>query len=292
MAAAGLPPANMRAAFWMVLGGVGFTLLWVLVRLASDELHPFQLVFWSNALGFLWLVPMLLTGQRLSDSLLRRNDARLHMRRAGFGVFGLFALFYAVAQAPLVQVLAIGFAAPLLAALGAMLFLHERPGRVRGGALIAGMAGLLLVLRPGTQPLPAGVLAAVAAAFIAASASLSLGNNANTGDPRARTLWLLLLLTPLSALLALPWWSWPEANLWPILFAIGACAAAGHLGLARALSLADESVVLPFEFVRFGLVALAGIKLFGERPALSTLGGGGLLLIAALVLADRARKRR
>ena len=283
-----LPPAHVRAAFWMVLSGLGFTLLWVLIRLASGELHPFALVVWSNLLGLLWLGPMLLT----SHGLFRLGDARLHLRRAGFGVFGLFALFYAVAHAPLAEVLAIGFAAPVFATIGAMLFLKARPGWIRGAALLAGMAGLLLVLRPGPEAFPPGILAALLAAGLAAFSHLALGGDANAGDPRATVTWSLLLMTPLSALLALPWWHWPEANLWPILFAMGACAAAGHLGLARALHLADESRVLPFEFVRFALTALAGIALFRERYPLAVLAGGGILLIAALVLAFRARLLR
>lgn len=280
-----LPSANVRAAFWMVLSGVGFTLLWVMVRLASKELHPFALVVWSNAFGLLWLVPMLLT----SSGILRRGNVSLHLRRACFGTLMLFASFYAVAHAPLVEVLAIGFAAPLFAAIGAMLFLREQPGWIRGAALLGGLLGLLLVLRPGPETPSLGIGAAIAAALLAGFSSLALGRGADSGDPRTAVTWSLLLMTPLSFLLTLPWWSWPEGNLWPILFAIGACATAGHLGLARALHLADTSVVLPYEFVHFGLVAVAGIALFNEPAGLAVLGGGGLLLIAALVLAARAK---
>ncbi len=276
----------------MLPSGIGFTLLWVLVRLASAELHPFALVVWSNALGFVWLLPMLLTGHGVFHREAVLRDARLHLRRATFGVFGLFALFYAVAKAPLALVLAIGFAAPLFAGIGALLFLRERPGWIRSIALMAGMAGLLLVLRPGVGVVSPGMLAALLAAAIAAFSSLALGAEANAGDPGAAVAWSLLLMTPLSALLALPWWHWPEANLWPLLFAIGACAAAGHLGLARALHLAGECWVPPFEFVRFGLVAVAGAWLFDEPADPATLGGGGILLLAALVLAVRAHGRR
>ena len=77
-------------------------------------------------------------------------------------------------------------------------------------------------------------------------------------DPRAVTLWTFILITPVSMLLALPWWSWPSAGLLPVLAALGACAAIGQLGLARALSLADASAVIPFDFVRFCLITLAG----------------------------------
>jgi drug/metabolite transporter (DMT)-like permease len=119
--------------------------------------------------------------------------------------------------------------------------------------------------------------------------SLNLGRHVGD-DPRAVAVWSFILTTPASFLLALPFWTWPSANLWPILVALGACAASGQLALSRAFSLADAGAVMPYDFVRFGLITLAGILLFGERYDPLTLVGGAIILAATIVLALREQK--
>jgi drug/metabolite transporter (DMT)-like permease len=67
-------------------------------------------------------------------------------------------------------------------------------------------------------------------------------------------------------------------------------AAVGQLSLSKAFSLAEASAVLPFDFVRFALVTLAGVLLFGERYDLLTLGGGAIILASTIYLALREAK--
>lgn len=280
-----LLPAHVRAILWMVVSCVAFAGLWVMIRLASQELHPFVVVVWRNAIGLMWLMPMILA----TPGLIRLERLPSHVRRATSGVIATFATFYAVANAPMANVLAINYTAPLFATLGAMLFLGERVRWIRGLALAGGFLGMLMVLRPGATDMTPGLWAAIISALATAFSYLAIKRLTGADDPRAVAAWAFILTTPVSIVLALPWWSWPSQQLWPILVGLGACAAAGQLGLARALSLADASAVMPFDFVRFGLITLAGIALFNERYDMLTLLGGGVILIAGLVLAIRER---
>jgi drug/metabolite transporter (DMT)-like permease len=271
--------------FWMVLACISFAGLWVMIRLGAEELHPFALVVWRNFLGLLWLMPMVL----LTPGLLKTDRLPGHMRRAASGVIATFATFYAVANAPMANVLAINYTAPLFATIGAMLFLGERVRWVRGGALALGFLGMLMVLRPGSAEMTPGLWAAVVSAITTAFSYLAIKALTGQDDPRAVAVWSFILTTPVSFVLALPFWTWPSPQLWPILFALGACAAAGQLALSRAFSLADASAVLPFDFVRFGLITLAGILLFGERYDLATILGGTVILASTIILALRER---
>lgn len=272
--------------FWMVLACISFAGTWVMIRLASQELHPFAIVVWRNFIGLLWLTPMLL----LTPGLLRTERLPGHIRRATSGLIATFATFYAVANAPLANVLAINYTAPLFATIGAVLFLGERIRWVRGAALAVGFLGMLLVLRPGTTEMTPGLWAAVISAITTAFSYLAIKQLTGVDDPRAVAVWSFILTTPASFLLALPFWTWPSANLWPILVALGACAASGQLALSRAFSLADAGAVMPYDFVRFGLITLAGILLFGERYDPLTLVGGAIILAATIVLALREQK--
>jgi drug/metabolite transporter (DMT)-like permease len=272
--------------FWMTLACISFAGLWVMIRLASEELHPFALVVWRNFLGLVWLMPMIL----LTPGLLRTERLPGHMRRAASGVIATFATFYAVANAPLANVLAINYTAPLFATIGAVLFLGERVRWVRGAALALGFLGMLLVLRPGSAEMTPGLWAAVISAITTAFSYIAIKALTGQDDPRAVAVWSFILTTPVSFLLALPFWTWPSDRLWPILFGLGACAAAGQLALSKAFSLAEAGAVLPFDFVRFGLITLAGILLFGERYDPMTIVGGSVILASTIVLALRERQ--
>jgi drug/metabolite transporter (DMT)-like permease len=271
--------------FWMTLACISFAGLWVMIRLGSEELHPFALVVWRNFLGLLWLMPMVL----LTPGLLKTERLGSHMRRAASGVIATFATFYAVANAPLANVLAINYTAPLFATIGAVLFLGERVRWVRGAALALGFLGMLLVLRPGSAEMTPGLWAAVVSAITTAFSYLAIKALTGHDDPRAVAVWSFILTTPVSFVLALPFWTWPSAQLWPILFGLGACAASGQLALSRAFSLAEAGAVLPFDFVRFGLITLAGILLFGERYDAATIVGGTVILASTIILALRER---
>ncbi|MGL6044747.1 MAG: DMT family transporter, partial [Sandaracinobacteroides sp.] len=212
-----------------------------------------------------------------------------HMRRAASGVVATFATFYAVSNAPLANVLAINYTAPLFATIGAILFLGERVRWVRGAALATGFLGMLLVLRPGGGEMSPGLWAAIISAITTAFSLIAIKSLTGTDDARAVAVWSFILTTPVSLLIALPFWTWPEPHLWPILIALGACAASGQLALSKAFSLADASAVMPYDFVRFGLITLAGITLFGERYDLLTIVGGAIILGASITLALRER---
>lgn len=171
-----------------------------------------------------------------------------------------------------------------------MLFLGERVRAVRGAALLVGFVGMLLVLRPGTTAMTPGLWAALVSAVATAFSLVAIKALTGTDDSRAVAAWSFVLTTPVSMVIALPFWSWPQPHLWPLLVGLGACAAAGQLSLSRAFSLADASAVMPYDFVRFGLITLAGVLLFGERYDLLTIAGGAIILSASIALALRERQ--
>ncbi len=269
----------------MVLACVAFAGLWVFIRLISEAMHPMAIVFWRNLVGLAWLAPMLL----LTPGLLKPERAPGHMRRAASGLLATYGTFYAVANAPLATVLAINYTAPLFATIGAVLFLGERVRLWRSVALLMGFAGMLLVLRPGATEMTPGLWAAVVSALATAFSLVAIKALTATDDPRAVAAWSFVLMLPVSFLVAIPFGVWPDGRLWPLLVALGACAAAGQLALSQAFAAAEASAVMPFDFVRFGLITLAGVLLFGERYDALTLLGGGVILASTIFIALRER---
>lgn len=253
------------------------------MRLASETLHPFVIVFWRNAAGLLLLSPVLLHDPGLLDT----QQWKSHAARATSGVIAMLGTFYAVANAPLAMVQAINFAAPIFATAGAALFLGEKLRARRIGALLLGFAGVLIVLRPGALPLTPGIMAAVIAATATAFSLVAIKRLVGIASPMAVVVWSYLLPLLPTAVVASFFWRTPTGSDWLYILGIGASTLIGQIATARAFSLAEATAVMPYDFVRFGIMIAAGVWLFDERVDAATLIGGAVILSSALYLAYR-----
>lgn len=275
-----------RGIFWMIVSCIAFSSMWVLIRYASHDVHAFVIVFFRNFFGTLVLVPMMLRNK----GLMKLNRVKANLRRATSGFIATTGTFYAVSHAPMATALSINYTAPLFATVGAVLFLGEKIHFRRVAALIVGFAGMLIVVRPGALPMSPGVLAAMISAVSTAFSIIAIRQLVASDDSRSVAAWTFILMTPPSLVVALFFWTWPPANVWPLLIAIGCAAAVGQLSMNRAFALAETSAILPYDFVRFGLVTLAGITFFHERLDALTVLGGIVIFAATVYLAIRERQ--
>jgi drug/metabolite transporter (DMT)-like permease len=267
----------------MIVACLAFAGVWGLIRAASADLHPFAVVFFRNLFGALIILPI--AARAWNRASLRRWPA--HLRRATSGVIATYATFFAVANAPLADVQAINFAAPLFATIGAALFLGERIRIRRIGALIVGFAGVLIVLRPGQVPLTPGIAAAILAAVSTAFSLVTIKQLVGTDDPRLVAAFTFFLMLPISAAVLPFYWTWPSPTTWALLLGIGACAVVGQLATSYAFRAADATAVMPYDFLRFGVVILIGWWAYGEAVDGLTLVGGAVILASSIYLAYR-----
>ncbi len=279
----GLPPA-LRGPAWMIVACIAFAGVWALIRVASADLHPFVVVFFRNLFGALIILPIALPAW--DRGTLRRWP--MHLRRATSGIIATYATFYAVAHAPLADVQAINFAAPLFATVAAAIFLGEKLRARRIAALVVGFAGVLIVLRPGHLPLTPGIAAAILAALSTSFSLIAIKQLVGTDDPRLVAAFTFFIMLPLSALLLPFYWVWPSSPLtWVVLVGVGLFAVTGQLATSYAFRAAEATAVLPYDFLRFGIVALIGWQAFGETVDAMTLIGGAIILATSIYLAYR-----
>ena len=135
-----------------------------------------------------------------------------------------------------------------------------------------------------------GVIAAMVSAVSTAFSIVAIRALVASDDSRAVAAWAFILMTIPSLVVASFVWTWPPRDVWPLLGLIGVAAAIGQLTLSRAFALAEASAILPYDFVRFGLIATAGIALFGERLDTLTIVGGAVILASTIYLALRERQ--
>ncbi len=139
-------PAPTRGALWMVLSCLFFAAMSALVRHLAGELHPFELAFFRNAFGLLFILPWF---WRSNLASLATTRIRLYGFRAVISTGAMLCWFTALTLMPIAEVTALSFTAPLFATVGAALFLGEVVRLRRWAATLIGFAGAMIILRPG-----------------------------------------------------------------------------------------------------------------------------------------------
>ncbi len=278
-----LPP-TARGIVYMLLSTLAFALLWVLIRIASGRMDTLLIVFYRTLFGLLFMAPML---HRRRRAVFRTRRRGLHALRAGTGLLAMYANFFAIALAPLADVVAISYATPLFATLTAVLFLGEVIRARRLGALGFGILGMLLVIRPGFESLSEGEIWALGGAVFMAGSVTAIKLLSRSDAPETIVVYSYILTLPINFAIALFVWQWPGASDLLLLAGIGILANMGQMMLTRAFAAADVTAVLPFDFVRLVLAAAFGAMLFGERLAWQTVVGALVILLSAVYLAHR-----
>ena len=278
----------VQAAFWMIGFCALMATLSVLVRYMSTHYPSVELVFFRNLFGFVFMVPLALKLVSKDGWVgLKTTRLKTHLIRAVSGSFAMGCLFTGVGLLPLADFTALTFTAPLFVTLGAALFLGETIRLHRGGALIVGFIGALVIIRPGAGVLEWGAVFALAGAFFMASTMLIVKSLSRDDKPTLIVFYMGLLMTPISFMVALPVWVWPQLDHLPWLIAIGFVAAGGQIAMTKAMSLAPASVVTPFNFLQMIFAASFGYLLFNEGLDTFTVLGSVIIFVATVYITLR-----
>ncbi|QQA42691.1 DMT family transporter [Pelagovum pacificum] len=161
---------NVRGALLALIAFGIFSTSDVIVKTLGAYYAPVQLVFFSTLLGFP-LATMMLMRDPTPGTLKPANPWWIAARVVATVFTGLCG-FYAFSALPLAQTYAIIFASPLLITVLSIPILGEKVRMRRWAAVIVGLIGVAVVLRPGSAELGLGHLAALGAATGNAVASI------------------------------------------------------------------------------------------------------------------------
>lgn len=279
----------IAAISYMVLGGFVTALMLSAVKQLANDLHAFEIAFFRSLVGFVVLLPVIWRSGGFH--LMRSHQMSRHVLRGALNAGGMLLFFWAIALAPLATVSAIGFASPLFAALLAILILGEKVGLRRWGGLLIGFAGTLVILRPDSGLIDPGALIALASSFLWAGAMIVIKQLTGSESPLTITAWGAFFVGVFCLPPALFYWQWPTAEQWLWLIVIGIMGSVIQLSLAKAFSLADTTLVLPFDFLKLVWASLFGYVLFCEIPSLWAWIGGTIISASAFYIAYRERVR-
>ncbi|MDW9665599.1 EamA family transporter [Sinorhizobium meliloti] len=288
-------PAVVAGALLMGANSLVAAMDGVIVRFVAGEVHPIGIVFFRNLASLIALYLLLFRRGfplGIAQSSGRAMHFSVHAIRAVIKLLALVAAFIAVTEIPLASATAIAFTMPLFVALGSVLFLGERFSAARVFGLVAGFAGILIVVRPGAATFQSGAAWALASAVGLAIVALLMKVSAEREDPLSIA-WLNLLVTvPVAFVMALPFWQTPSLFSLALMTLQGIGGLFAQLSFARAMKLADASLLVIVDFIRLPIALILGLVLFGEPIRLEVVIGGAIILGAIALLFHREGRRR
>jgi S-adenosylmethionine uptake transporter len=262
----------------------------VVVKLLGQHYHAIQIIFFSVLLGFP-LVLLMLIRDRSDGNLRPVHPWWTALRTVAAVVTGVTA-FYAFSVLPLAQTYAILFATPLLITVMAIPILGERVGIRRGLAVVAGLCGVMIVLRPGAEALSLGHVAAMTAAVCASLASVIVRKIG--GEERSAVLLLYPMLANfavLGAALPLVYRPMPIEHL-AMAGIIALFGFVAMLFVIAAYRAAPAVVVAPMQYSQMLWAALYGALIFGETPDGWTIVGAAVIIASGLYIVLREARAK
>ncbi|WP_184154665.1 DMT family transporter [Amaricoccus macauensis] len=281
--------SNTRGAMFALAAFGIYSTHDVVVKFLGEVYAPFQIVFFSTLFGFPIVTLMLLRDRMQGD--LRPRHPWWTLLRTAAAVVSTTSAFYAFSVLPLAQTYALIFAAPLLITVLAVPVLGETVGLHRSIAVMVGLLGVLVVLRPGATEFSSGHLAALAAAVCSSVAAVVVRKIG--AEERSA----VLLLYPMVANILvmgciLPFVYKPMPGLH-----LGGVALMALLGFTAALCqiaayrTGRAVVVAPMQYSQILWAVVYGAFFFHERPDWPTALGAGIIILSGIYVVFREDSR-
>ena len=274
----------------LMLAAVGvFAIMDALMKQLTGSYPAIQIACLRGASSLPFVaISYLVTGKL---HLLRPVRFGLHILRAALAIVMMWGFLWALSRASMADTYAVFMSAPLLVVLAASWILGEKVDRQLWFAIVAGLGGVFVMLRPSVAGLVsfaglATLLSALAYAFVVVLVRVL----ARTDTTASMVFWYLLMLSIGAGALAAPGWVPLHADHWPWIVAIGLTGWAGQHLITDAFRLAPASLVAPYEYT--ALVWAVGIDwiVWQVLPGARMIIGSTIVVGAGLYLLHRERQ--
>ena len=279
----------LRAALWMSGWLALMLILPVAGREAARDIDLIQVMEMRSVIGFLMLYPLIhLSG---GFEVVRTKRLWLHVSRNFVHYLAQYGWLLAIMLIPLAQVVSIEFTMPIWTAILAVTFLGERMDVWKNVAVLLGLVGVVIIVRPGMGEVSVGQIVALATAVGFGISITMVKSLTRTESVLAVMFWMVVIQSAIGLLPALAVWRWPSAATWGWVVLIAFCGTFSHYCMTRALHYADATLVVPMDFLRVPLSALVGWLVYTEAIDLLTAVGAALILAGNMLNLKSGTKR-
>ena len=267
-----------------IIGTLGAATMVTGVKFLSGNLHPFVIAFFRCFFGLIIVLPFAL---RNKFKAIKTNNFKIHLLRSVINCVSILTWFTAIGLMPLEKATALGFTTPLFATLLAVIILKERIKIHRTLAVIIGFFGVILIIRPGHIDVGMGTYLMIGASISWAFVLIIIKQLSKSDSSLTIIFYMLLIMSPILFLFAIPFWQNPTLKELFIFFGMGISGFIAHLCLVQSLRIADTTLVMPFQYLKLIWASIIGYIIFFEKPDLLTWIGGTTVFIAVLYITYR-----
>jgi drug/metabolite transporter (DMT)-like permease len=289
-----------------ILFAIGGTLIFsindVSIKFLSGGYALHQVILIRAIVAMAFILAVIHWSERGWSQIVTRRP-RTHFLRVGIVMLSNVTYFTGLAVMPLADAVAVAYVSPIVITLLSILFLGERVGPRRWAAVIIGMVGVVVMLRPGSGVIQPAALLVLISAMLYAAGNLLARHMGGTESAMTLSLYVQLGFIAVSIAMGLAVgdgrlaseegilaflfrpWIWPPVADWPIFLATGLSVGIGGMMVTQAYRTTEAGLIAPFEYVGMPMAILWGLVVFGTFPdAVSWLGialicGSGLYVI-------------
>ncbi len=276
---------NITGAFYALAAFAIFSTHDVVIKFLGGVYAPFQIIFFSTLFSFPLVMFMLIRDR--TEGHLRPVYPLWTLLRTMAAMINTVAAFYAFSVLPLAQVYALIFATPLVITILSIPILGEKVGFHRWAAVVAGLIGVLVVLRPGGTDFTLGHMAALSCAFFDAFASIVVRKVGR--EERTAVLMLYPLIANFVVMGAMMIFFYKPLPLLD-LGGVGMVSLLGFTGgvlLILAYRASEAAVVAPMQYSQIIWATIFGYFIFGETVDMPTVIGAGIIILSGLYIVFR-----
>jgi len=285
------PRAGRRRAILCVCGASAlYVVAAAMVKAIAGAMPSIEIALFRCLSAALLLLPLL--WRHGGISALRTSRPVGHVIRVIAGFSSMVTLYYGYVTLPLAIVTALSFAMPLVLSVLSVPLLGERVGKLRAAAIVVGLAGVLIMLRPWQEftgnaaALPMVPVLVVLAGVLGWAVSMISIRQMGAQGERSVTivLWFSIGCTALAAAFSIPVWVTPPflTLLWVVL--IGAVSTVAQLVMTEGYRAADSALLAPFEYGAIIYTSVLGAVIWGEIPDVWSLLGIAVLVGSGMVV--------
>ena len=300
---------NILGVSSLVMGMLIFSLQDIAVKWIGGDYPVLEIVTFRSLIA----LPLTLLFFRYEggQGLPTTQRHKLEYIRGLFYFLSYTTHFMGLAALPLAEIAAIKFSGPLMITILSVVILGETVGPRRWLALLVGFMGVLLIVRPGLATFNMGsIFILISVLFYALAAMLT--RKLQTTDSSATMAYYSSLVYLIATFILAPLvifvgnfpdahpsvaflfraWAMPSLLDWIIMSGLGLVWAGGMYFLARAYSVAQASVIAPFEYVALPINVMWGFVIWQDLPTLATWTGAFLTLLSGVYILYRDQKER
>jgi drug/metabolite transporter (DMT)-like permease len=283
-------------------GSLVFSLNDLAIKVLSDSyaLHQIILIRAFIAISFI-LVVIGLSGEGFRQ--LRTARPKAHLVRVAIVMVSNVTFFVGLSRLPLADAVAVAYVSPIAVTLLSIVILGEKVGPRRWAAVIVGMVGVLVMLRPGAGVIQPAALLVLISAILYASGNLFVRHMGGTESAMTLSFYVQIGFIVIS--LAMGFWAgdghmltkdsiweflfrpwiWPPISDWPLFLLTGLAVGVGGLMVTQAYRTVEAGLIAPFEYIGMPAAIFWGLVVFGTFPdrtgwvGIALICGSGLYVI-------------